>query len=124
MGRCTGHCCRFFCLDDPYEEIQTKEWQDKMLEGEKIAEMVIPLGVVGSEAKQHYYTCKYFDGANCTNYENRPLMCSAYPHGRGCGVKGCTSSCAKESGTVTHDVLDLVQLENAEEKLHLHRKTQ
>ena len=114
MGRCTGHCCRFFSLTEPYEEVQTKEWQDKYVDGEEIAAMVIPLNAVPSRIKSYYYTCKHFDGKNCTNYEDRPSMCSNYPYDGKCGVKGCTSSCAEEGGTVTYYELDLIQLESAE----------
>jgi len=47
---------------------------------------------------KHIYTCKHFDGENCTDYENRPIMCSSHPYKRACGYKACTRKCA-----VTYD---------------------
>lgn len=38
----------------------------------------------------HSYTCKYFDGHNCTAYEERPAMCRDYPYGKQCTFEGCT----------------------------------
>ena len=33
------------------------------------------------DGSRHEYTCKHFDGTNCTNYEGRPNMCRDYPAG-------------------------------------------
>ena len=51
--------------------------------------------------KGHWYTCKHYDkvSGNCTDYENRPKMCSDYPYGGKCKYKGCTMkpNCAEEA---------------------------
>lgn len=112
MSRCTGHCCEKFYLPYLYEEIQqrTKEnpnWVIPHGDAAKIVEMIIPLTDVstcmdGSPVKpgdeNHYYTCKWFDkeSRNCTNYENRPALCSGYPYGKPCTIKNCTWSEACE----------------------------
>lgn len=45
--------------------------------------------------KLYHYTCRHFDSKtkNCTNYEDRPDMCRAYPNSRICKYKGCTRVC-------------------------------
>jgi len=45
---------------------------------------------------KHIYTCQHFDGKNCTNYENRPIMCSSHPNKRKCGYSKCTRTCLVE----------------------------
>ena len=43
------------------------------------------------ESLVYHYTCKHFDGANCTIYDIRPRMCSGFAaDAQGCGYKGCT----------------------------------
>jgi len=94
-NRCSGHCCAVFSLTDPFEKIDTDEWEDRSHEGDKIRNMVIPLDEYepwkspGGQTR-YFYTCKHFDGQNCTNYENRPLMCSSYPDDQKCVQLGCT----------------------------------
>jgi Fe-S-cluster containining protein len=77
-------------------------WRDELY----IADMLVhkhtithPHGLRGRHghpvkgSRHHYYTCRHFDGTNCTDYENRPKMCSEYPHyGRGeaCQYPKCT----------------------------------
>lgn len=59
--------------------------------GDKIYDMIRPISKrrakklnphlvekVGS--RSNYWTCKHFTGSGCGDYENRPKMCSAYPH--------------------------------------------
>lgn len=107
MNRCTGHCCAVFTLGDPPEKITTKEWAQSAVDGEKIQDMVVPLGdyepyTSDSGYTRYFYTCRHFDGKNCNNYENRPFMCSDYPYGRKCVQLGCTLKCdqnLKESRT-------------------------
>lgn len=97
MIRCTGHCCKSFCL--PFDPMQLK-FQAKLAKlGKckfnipdmlKVADMVI---YQRPNPKGGYrYTCKYFDkeSGNCCNYENRPNMCKDYPYGKQCTYKGCT----------------------------------
>jgi Fe-S-cluster containining protein len=44
----------------------------------------------GRDKRTYGYTCKHFDGADCTQYADRPKMCRDYPYGRSCGKPGCT----------------------------------
>jgi len=54
----------------------------------KVAAMVIYLR---PSPQGHRYTCKHLaaDG-NCTNYADRPKMCSDFPYGPRCPYKACT----------------------------------
>ena len=95
--RCTGHCCRVFHLPYSPEEMEAKK--STIQDGEFIADMIILLGKgkswpdcpsseLGGES--YFYTCKHFDGTNCTAYEKRPNMCRLYPYGNACKYEGCT----------------------------------
>lgn len=44
----------------------------------------------GKTPKEHIYTCKHFDGRNCTIYDIRPRMCRRYPYNSDCNYEGCT----------------------------------
>lgn len=94
MNRCTGHCCSIFTLPESPQEVKSEEFGDKVVDGDVISDMLIPLTdyePFNSEGQiKYFYTCKHFDGKNCTNYENRPLMCSDYPYGGNCAQLGCT----------------------------------
>lgn len=50
------------------------------LEIEMILSMVVPL----PDAGPSNYTCRLFDGTNCTAYDIRPDMCKSYPYSRPC----------------------------------------
>lgn len=95
--RCSGQCCKHFPL--PFGPVEL--WAEYLAvkkgeptrfppsEIEKVAEMVIFLGRERgrfSDEMLFFYTCRYYDAAtgNCTNYENRPAMCSDYPYGKPC----------------------------------------
>jgi len=78
---------------------------------EKIADMLVLLHTITHPfylrgrhehpvkgSRWYFYTCRHFDGANCTDYENRPRMCSEYPHygkGNACQYPGCTWAAGK-----------------------------
>ena len=65
----------------------------EVFEGDILKEMLIPLDYEPTGEgynKRYYYTCKHFDGENCTNYEGRPQMCRSYPDGGKCVQLGCT----------------------------------
>ena len=111
--RCTGHCCEMFVLPVSYEAMQSKEWQEKSLDGDILADMVIPLDVPASEGF-HYFTCRHFDGTNCMNYENRPYTCHRYPENNKCSNAGCTSEFASndEDACFTHKPEDIELLRN------------
>lgn len=78
-------------------------------DAQKVLDMIIPLGKLTIEEReaivetnhefqnpdpQECYTCKHFDGENCTNYENRPDLCRRYPNSGRCEYAGCTAGCA------------------------------
>lgn len=121
MSRCTGHCCKRFYLPlSPADlelacEAQRQKdagdtvelWRDFKgdqhgvvgMDGEivQIAGMVELVDTIQKSAitdsREHFYTCKNFDGQNCTIYESRPPMCRNYPgyNGEGhCNYPGCT----------------------------------
>lgn len=86
MSRCTGHCCKGFFIPLDALTAPGREWTE---DDRKIADLVILLEPRGAEG-QWVCTCRYFDGINCLNYEDRPYMCSAYPYGKHCNFAGCT----------------------------------
>lgn len=97
MSRCTGHCCKSFWLPTSPIELAHQAKRAKLRKSKfdqddclKIADMVIYQRP--HEKGGHRYTCKHFDAisGNCTNYENRPKMCSEYPYGSKCKFKLCT----------------------------------
>jgi Fe-S-cluster containining protein len=94
VSRCTGHCCRVFSLPNSPKEVASKEFREGVVDGEIISDMVIPLDYepLEDDGKPYrwFYTCKHFDGENCTNYEGRPMMCRTYPDGGKCVQLGCT----------------------------------
>lgn len=98
MGdRCTGHCCRAFCLS-PLYAMRLNSGDE---EARQVSEMIRPLlpgswlggqeRVMTEEEQGHYYTCTHLTpSGDCGIYESRPAMCSAYPYGKRCGYPGCT----------------------------------
>lgn len=120
--RCTGHCCRCFTLTHTPEWIRNEIarlrdsrrvvdvfWRE---DAQKVLDMIVPLGKLTIEERESIvetnhefqspeprecYTCKHFDGTNCTNYENRPDLCRRYPNGGRCEYAGCTAKCAARS---------------------------
>ena len=102
MGdRCTGHCCKTLSLPVSPEDLEAK--RDIARPGTDWhfwARNAVPLGTYttirdgGKEEKQvHVYTCKKFDpeAGQCTDYENRPRTCRAYPERSYCGNNDCTA---------------------------------
>jgi Fe-S-cluster containining protein len=102
MGdRCTGGCCREFSLPTTPEQLRADAsaasiapaLRDEFL---KIADLAVfvrtlerggpmPNGKTYDGATPvPIYTCRFFDGANCTNYDERPNMCRGYPYDRPC----------------------------------------
>lgn len=108
---CATSCCeRFelaFSLEEILESVESKRFEDV----DKVADMLIPLdggkpvswhAATGKPYPQdgknrYHYTCKHFDTETrrCTNYENRPAMCSKYPYGRKCEYANCNVDCEK-----------------------------
>ncbi len=103
--RCTGDCCRAFCLSITWDELQEdyREW----LAGHRIrfrdvwvcAQIFVYRGVVSRnplsmtvfDPPGELLTCSMLtkDG-DCSIYEQRPRVCRNYPHGRACRYPGCT----------------------------------
>ena len=94
-----------FYLDTPHDRLD--EIRDTWRDGERIAEMVVPLSVADANARldrfgaermyhadceAHLYTCRNFDDATrlCTIYDERPEMCRVYP--ASCDT-GCEYGC-------------------------------
>lgn len=121
--RCTGHCCRLFyqarspiewkhkrryaqSVLDRYAGDPTYEYKDHWREEIYTADMLIFVreqthgqSLRGrwqhprKGSRWYYYTCRHFDGQNCTQYASRPRMCSEYPHygeGHACRYPQCT----------------------------------
>ncbi len=111
-ARCTGHCCAGFIIGDSPKHKDLMNYLNgttfingRQDEGPKIAEMLILLprnkwrpwktGPKATELRPTY-TCKWFDGTNCTNYENRPNLCRDHPPPNDtaddghCSYEGCT----------------------------------
>lgn len=124
MGdRCTGHCCKAFTLPYSIEEVRAKVARGNVTDGEIIVDMLIPLyaGLYSdmppdlrakvdkiaasnrTDEPAFVYTCRHFDGQNCTNYEGRPDMCRAYPYGVKCSYRGCEWTAARYGQTETVD---------------------
>lgn len=122
MGdRCTGHCCKAFTLPCSMDVVKLKVEEGTVTDGAIIADMLIPMyagpyagmpddirakvdKVAASNRTDEpafVYTCRHFDGANCTNYEGRPDMCKAYPYGTRCEYRGCEWKAARDGQTET-----------------------
>lgn len=118
MGdRCSGNCCREFSLPFTPAELAAKAfWAFALGEGplgdpitylhgielSKIAQLAVfvrmckpgdpnPAGSPNTTGANHpVYTCRHFDGANCTVYNERPNMCRDYPYGQPCEHSSCS----------------------------------
>ncbi len=102
-GRCTGHCCRDFQLQEfPGDLLRNFETAldgvgadgDRLIADiETIAPMVIPLGP-DLKAKGYWrYTCRHLlQNGDCAIYARRPRMCSAFPYDVACPHTACTLS--------------------------------
>lgn len=107
--RCSGDCCRlFFQARSPIEwehrrrraqQVLDKyrgedaDYDKPWLEELYIADMLVFVYTLTHRilapgrwehpvkgSRWHFYTCRHFDGSNCTAYDKRPRMCSEYPH--------------------------------------------
>lgn len=118
-SRCTGHCCaKFFLPFDNKEEL--KALASNAQDFAYIYDMVIklpeqtedgagnPYAPDDHEHRNHWWTCKHHDSVtgDCKAYDKRPEMCSAYPYGGPCLMKGCTADCAKEKWEAEHPKLN------------------
>lgn len=105
--RCSGQCCREFCLTGKGhtpDEIRAFLREKAGPEGEQIADMLVPLrqidvGVIAPDGTKFtvapvgggwVFTCKHHDPdtGDCRAYGSRPrFMCGAYPYGSPCEHK-------------------------------------
>lgn len=116
---CTGSCCVAFPIRPlsraPFADLAplTQLWVNQYIEdGLDLLAMLVPL--THEEAVERrarfgadqvlvdpdttYFRCVHWDETTrlCTNYENRPGMCRAYPysdHGGQCDYGGCDCDC-------------------------------
>lgn len=92
MSRCTGHCCELVGIPVSPSELQTE--RDRYRDGDKLADMLSfkGRGEYGDGRPRYFYVCRHFDrvARRCTDYENRPRMCSEYPYGNPCDEPACT----------------------------------
>jgi Fe-S-cluster containining protein len=63
---------------------------DASEENATIAQLAIPFYGPLAPNGIWYYTCKHFDGKNCTIYAHRPKMCRDYGVVTPCTHNGCT----------------------------------
>jgi Fe-S-cluster containining protein len=107
---CNGSCCAVFYLPVTPDEM-TPQWASHIApegDGSYIRRMAIPLskdvaaqravdfGLTadwGKVEEGHAYTCRHWDTRTrlCREYEDRPLMCSAFPYGDKCQHCGWTN---------------------------------
>lgn len=83
-------CCRCFWLPETPDIIAQAYMEHKRWTGiDKIAPMVIHLGEFNCNPLKmgdpehrlsNYYTCKHLKEGVCTDYENRPEMCSSFTY--------------------------------------------
>lgn len=93
--RCTGHCCARFPLHTTaggYFTHETFAARDPatVVDGEFIADMVIPLFGPNLETEPDQWTCRHFDGVDCAAYEQRPEMCRNHGVTWQCRQPACT----------------------------------
>lgn len=80
---CSGDCCVKFPLNGlshkKFLKLSLEPGNFDSAEYFKIISMVV---LVSEENEVAHYSCNHFDPINklCTNYSDRPLMCSAYPY--------------------------------------------
>jgi len=92
VSKCNGDCCRRFLLADGKTPVPLlKEVFDrhplKPPCVDRVFDMIIPIpSRPDDDPTLQYFTCKYLDAftGKCTDYDNRPQMCRAYPYGRKC----------------------------------------
>ena len=124
LGRCDGQCCARFIMRQSYPQLL--EWRDQAesdptgasggWEIAMIANMLVPLGMYEAgdvlpegvvlpehEYPRFAYTCKFFNGADCTNYEHRPKMCRTHGIQYECQYIGCVlyAGCARPERQLT-----------------------
>lgn len=93
MSRCDGQCCYAFPLWNSSRSFgpgDLEELAATSIDGAVIAAMLIPLEGPWPEGASPRWTCRHFDGAGCTDYENRPKLCRDHGAVHRCDVPGCT----------------------------------
>lgn len=97
MKTCPGDCCEAFCLPYAPDELNAK--RSDLMEGDVIADMVIPLFPNAKDG--YWYTCRNFDTETrlCRVYDERPQMCRTFPNRYRCAC-GLTGPDATENAQV------------------------
>ena len=115
QGRCSGDCCRGFCLGSvTYEEIKA-DYEHHVATGEPchyqdfetFFPLLIPLGLGVSPVREGgegevlpadlapvmLYNCKALQpNGDCGIYETRPVTCRIFPSKGRCRTDGCTDA--------------------------------
>lgn len=94
--RCTGHCCRQFSIEYPYQEVMAdykRHERDpasaRIPDIGVIGKMLVPLGTFRG---QELFTCRHHSASgDCTIYETRPRMCRDFPGPAACPYRNCAS---------------------------------
>ena len=111
---CDGRCCAAFPLSwEVAGPDGIASWYDPdgdpLVERHFIADMLVPLNLPEAitrwtelelgpipkwieHSPQNLYTCRHWDTDTrlCTQYDNRPWLCRAYPYTQDCQHEGCT----------------------------------
>lgn len=94
VNSCTGICCRAFTVgnNETYEQLEERLGTSDDLEMLYILDMIIPVAYYGDIQDVPRFTCCYWDpwSGLCTDYDNRPKMCSDFPYDKPCYHCGLT----------------------------------
>ncbi len=89
-----------------YEKAVEATKAGTLLDGPRVLDIIVPIGYDDSryptnDADGVIYTCRVWDPRTrrCTEYDQRPPMCSNYPYGRDC--EWCTFDPANPAAAVT-----------------------
>lgn len=106
VGACTGACCAAFYLPTSHAEYENGYLSKRILEGQQIQNMVLPIGADEAQERieqfggvpfptdnDYMYACRNWSHSDrrCKIYERRPKMCSDYPYGTACHHCGETA---------------------------------
>lgn len=96
-SRCTGQCCEAFPVssDDVFMTSHADLSKVNHPDQAMLREMLVETGRTFYDGDTRpdaamLFTCKFFDGRNCTIYDRRPDMCRRYGVKRPCTLQGCT----------------------------------
>lgn len=101
LNRCTGHCCQRFPImgkafprpggGDAYGHDELDAIAENAIDGEYLADMLIAVyGPEPEDDQRAKWTCRHFDGRDCTAYEQRPQVCRDHGVTYACHTPNCT----------------------------------